>query len=375
MTVGTHTIPLVDLQAAHGEVADEISNGVRRVLADTAFIKGPEVAAFEHEFAAFCGAAHCVGVANGTDAIELALRAADIPVGSQVILPANTFVATAAAVVRAGARPVFADVDREFLLLDPVSAAKAVSRDTAAVVPVHLYGQLAPMQALADAAAMHGFTVIEDAAQSHGATQGGSPAGTWGLAAATSFYPGKNLGAYGDAGAVVTNSADIARKVRLLGDHGSERKYVHAELGFNSRMDAVQAVVLRAKLRRLADWNERRRQAAARYHEFLADLDDVILPGTAPGNLHAWHLYVVQVPRRDQVLEALHDLGVQAAIHYPVPVHLQPAFRADGYGPGDFPVTEESAARILSLPLYPHITPDQQRTVADALRRALRAAA
>lgn len=375
LSIGTDPIPLVDLKAAHAEVADEIDSGIRRVLADTAFIKGPEVAAFEREFAEFCGAAHCVGVANGTDAIELALRAVDVPADGEVILPANTFVATAAAVVRAGARPVFADVDREHLLLDPVAAARAVGPGTAAVVPVHLYGQLAPMKALADAIRMDGFAVIEDAAQSHGATQDGSPAGTWGLAAATSFYPGKNLGAYGDAGAVVTSSADIARKVRLLGDHGSERKYVHAELGFNSRMDAVQAVVLRAKLSRLADWNERRRRAAARYHELLADVDDVELPETAPGNVHAWHLYVVQVPRRDRVLEAMHNLGVQAAIHYPVPIHLQPAFRGYGYGPGDFPVAEAAAARILSLPLYPHITPDQQRVVADALRRALSARA
>jgi dTDP-4-amino-4,6-dideoxygalactose transaminase len=371
VTTQETSIPLVDLQAAHAEVAAEISAGFDRVLAGGAFIKGPEVTAFEREFAHFCGAAHCVGVASGTDAIELALRAAGLPEGAGVILPANTFVATAEAVVRAGARPVFADVDPDHLLLDPVSAAKAAGPDTAAVMPVHLYGQLAPMKPLADVAAEHDIVIIEDAAQSHGASQDGSPAGTLSLAAAVSFYPGKNLGAYGDAGAVLTSSADVARAVRLLGDHGSERKYVHQRLGFNSRLDSLQAVVLRAKLRRLEAWNARRRAAAARYRELLSGLDDVALPEAVPGNLHAWHLYVIQVPRRDHVLEFLRQRGIQAGIHYPVPVHLQPAFRCYGYGPGDFPVTEAAADRIISLPLYPHITPAQQAAVADAVRGAL----
>lgn len=365
------TIPLVDLHAAHAEVADEISAGFERVLRSGAFIKGPDVAAFEREFAAASGAAHCVGVASGTDAIELALRAAGISDGAEVVMPANTFVATAEAVVRAGARPVFADVDPDHLLLDPISAAKVTGAETAAIVPVHLYGQLAPMKALSDIAAERGIAMIEDAAQSHGATQGGSPAGMRALAAAVSFYPGKNLGAYGDAGAVLTNSADVDHAVRLLGDHGSAQKYVHAQLGFNSRLDSLQAVVLRAKLRRLEEWNVRRRQAAERYDELLRGLHDVVLPQTAPDNVHAWHLYVIQVPRRDQVLETLRDQGIQAGIHYPVPVHLQPAFRHCGYGPGDFPVTEAAAARIMSLPLYPQITPAQQRAVADALGRAL----
>lgn len=367
-------IPLVDLQAAHREVADEISSGIHRVMADGAFIKGSEVVEFEREFAAFSGTAHCVGVASGTNAVELALRAADVPPDAEVVVPANTFVASAAAIVRAGARPVFAEVDPDYLLLDPVSAAAVIGPATAAVLPVHLFGQLAPMKQLAEDATRHGAAVIEDAAQSHGATQNGKSAGSYGQAAAVSFYPGKNLGAYGDAGAVVTSSAAVARKVRLLGDHGSERKYVHTDLGFNSRLDSIQAVVLRAKLRRLADWNERRRQAAKRYHELLAGLDDVVLPQAAPGNVHVWHLYVIQVPRRNQVLEILQDLGIQAAIHYPVPVHLQPAFRRYGYGPGDFPVAEAAAGRIISLPLYPHITAGQQLRVAQALREALRAA-
>ena len=365
------SIPLVDLKAAHAEVADEISAGFSQVLATGAYIKGPDVAEFEREFAEYSGAQHCVGLGSGTDAVEFALRAADIPAGAEVILPANTFVATAESVVRAGLRPVLVDVDPDYLLIDADAVAKSVRPETGAILPVHLFGQLAPMAPLAEVASERQIPIVEDAAQSHGASQDGKQAATHGVAAAVSFYPGKNLGAYGDAGAVLTNSADIARSVRLLGDHGSEQKYVHTKLGFNSRLDTLQAVVLRAKLRKLEEWNERRRQAAARYAELLSGLDEVVLPQTAPGNVHVWHLYVVQVPRRDRVLEALKGLGVHAGVHYPVPVHLQPAFRSYGYGPGDFPVTEAVAERILSLPLYPHITVDQQHAVADALRSAL----
>ena len=371
MSIGSSSIPLVDLRAAHAEVADEISAGFSQVLTTGAYIKGPDVASFEREFAEYSGTAHCVGLGSGTDAVEFALRAAAVPAGTEVILPANTFAATAESVVRAGARPVLADVDPDHLLIDPVSVAKAVRPETAAILPVHLFGQLAPMRPLAEIASEHEIPIVEDAAQSHGASQDGKPAATYGLAAAVSFYPGKNLGAYGDAGAVLTNSDTIARSVRLLGDHGSDQKYVHEQLGFNSRLDSLQAVVLRAKLRRLEEWNQRRRQAAARYAELLDGVDDVVLPQAAPGNVHAWHLYVVQVPNRDQVIERLHGMGIHAGVHYPVPVHLQPAFRDYGYAPGDFPVTEAAAARILSLPLYPHITPEQQSMVADGLRQAL----
>jgi len=366
------TIPLVDMRAAHAEVAAEIQAGFDDVLASTAFIKGAAVDAFERDYAAFTGVAHCVGVANGTDAVELALRAAGVTAGAEVIMPANTFVATAEAVVRAGARPAFADVDPDYLLLDPGALAAAVSPGTRAVLPVHLYGQMAPMAAIAEVAGQPGAVIIEDAAQAHGATQGGRPAGSFGLLAGVSFYPGKNLGAYGDAGAVLTESAEHARQVRLLGDHGSERRYEHVIIGFNSRLDAFQAVVLRARLRRLAAGNEARRQASRRYSELLADVPGVILPMTAPGNEHVWHLYVIRVPRRDHVLRCLQDEGIQAGIHYPVPVHLQPAFRPFGYGPGDFPVAEAAAGQLLSLPLYPQITEEQQVRVVDAVRRALR---
>ena len=365
------TIPLVDMRAAHAEVAAEIQAGFDDVIANTAFIKGAAVEAFERDYEAFTGVAHCVGVANGTDAVELALRAAGVTAGAEVIMPANTFVATAEAVVRAGARPAFADVDPDYLLLDPQALQAALSQETTAVLPVHLFGQMAPMAAIAEVAGRQEAVIIEDAAQAHGATQGGRPAGSFGLLAGVSFYPGKNLGAYGDAGAVLTESAKHARQVRLLGDHGSERRYEHVTIGFNSRLDAFQAVVLRARLRRLAAGNEARRQASRRYSELLADVPGVTLPMTAPSNEHVWHLYVIRIPRRDHVLRFLQDEGIQAGIHYPVPVHLQPAFRYLGYGPGDFPVAEAAAAQLLSLPLYPQITEEQQVRVVDAVRRAL----
>ncbi|MFD2082570.1 dTDP-4-amino-4,6-dideoxygalactose transaminase [Actinopolymorpha cephalotaxi] len=359
------TVPFVDLRAAHTEIDTEVRAGFDRVLAATAFVKGPDVAAFEEEYAAFSGVAHCVGLGNGTDAIELALRAAGVGPGTEVVVPANTFVATVEAVVRAGARPVLVDVDKDTLLMDPGYAAAAIGRRTRAIVPVHLYGRLAPVAELLDL----GPTVVEDAAQSQGAVRDGRR--TAGTLAATSFYPGKNLGAYGDAGAVVTDSADLARAVRLLADHGSERKYVHETLGFNSRMDTLQAVVLRAKLRRLERWNRLRAEAAARYGELLAGLPGLVLPEAGADGEHVWHLYVVRVPDRESVTAVLGELDVAYGIHYPVPVHLTPAFRSLGYGAGDFPVTEEAAGQILSLPMFPQITVSQQEQVAQAVRKAL----
>ncbi|MEU9887111.1 DegT/DnrJ/EryC1/StrS family aminotransferase [Sphaerisporangium sp. NPDC051011] len=362
-------IPFVDLRSAHAEVAEEVLQGFDRVLQDTAFVQGPDVAAFEKEYAEYSGVPHCVGVGNGTDALELALRAAGAPAGSQAVLPANTFVATAEAVVRAGLRPVLADCDDDHLLIDPASAEAAVGPDTAAILPVHLYGQQAPMAAVQDIATRHGLTLVEDAAQSQGSEQQDRP--PVGLAA-TSFYPGKNLGAYGEAGAVLASSPELARAVRLLTNHGSEAKYRHETLGFNSRLDTLQAVVLRAKLKRLARWNELRRAAAERYDKLLSGIEGVRLPRTAPGNLHVWHLYVVRVPARDKIMTGLHAAGIQAQIHYPTPVHLQPAFRDLGYAPGDFPVAEKAATEILSLPMHPHLTPSQQERVAETLESLLR---
>lgn len=375
-------VPLVDLRAAHAEVADEVSEGWDRVLATGGFHKGPEVAAFEEEFAAFSSAGTCVGAGNGTDALEMALRALDLPPGGGVVLPANTFVATAEAVVRAGLRPVLVDVDDDCLLTDPERVREVLEKApgpggggrgerVVALMPVHLNGQMAPMDPLLALADAYGVPVVEDAAQAQGARQHGRSAGSLGRLAGTSFYAGKNLGAYGDGGAVLTSDPALGRAVRLLGDHGSEHKYVHETFGFNSRLDALQAVVLRAKLKRLPAWNAARRAAAARYDEMLADKEGAGLPRTLPGNEHVWHLYAVRVPRRDDVLTRLRGAGIGAAVHYPVPVHLQPAFASLGHKAGDFPVAERAAGRLLTLPLYPQITAEQQTRVVEALTEAL----
>ncbi|MFU8875983.1 DegT/DnrJ/EryC1/StrS family aminotransferase [Micromonospora sp. SL4-19] len=372
-------IPLVDLRAAHAEVAEEVSIGFKRVIENTAFVGGDEVAAFEREFAAFSGVRHCVGVANGTDAVELALRAAGVRSGDEVVLPANTFVATAEAVARIGARVVLVDIDPATYLIDADAALAAVGPATRAVVPVHLYGQLAPVERLRVGLAGQHVAIVEDAAQCQGATRAGAGAGAGaGGIAATSFYPGKNLGAYGDAGAVLTDDAGLATVVRTLGSHGGLVKYIHEMVGVNSRLDALQAVVLRAKLIRLAAWNEARRAAAARYDELLAPLD-VARPVVLAGNEHVWHLYVVRIPggagRRDEVLRRLNEAGVGAGVHYPYPIHLTPAFADLPYRPGSFPHAERAAAEILSLPLFPQITADQQAAVAHALAAALRSVA
>ena len=367
-------IPLVDLQVAHAEVAAEVAAGFQRILATTAFVGGAEVAAFEREYAEFSGVAHCVGVANGTDAVELALRAVGVGHGDEVVVPANTFVATAEAVARVGGKVVLAEIDPETYLVDVASMLKAVGPKTRAVVPVHLYGQMAEVDRLRAELAASDVAVVEDAAQSQGALRHGRGAGAGGIAA-TSFYPGKNLGAYGDAGAVVSDDEALATTVRTIGSHGGLKKYIHEIVGVNSRLDGLQAVVLRAKLARLAGWNELRRAAATRYDELLADVD-VVRAVTLEGNVHVWHLYVVRVPggaeRRDAVLAKLHEAGVGAGIHYPFPVHLTPAFADEAYPKGSFPQAEQAADEILSLPLFPQITVEQQETTARALAAALR---
>lgn len=365
------TIPLVDLGAQMAEIDGEVRAGLDEVFATTAFIGGRQVGEFERAYAQLCEVAHCIGVANGTDAIELALRAVGVGPGGEVVLPANTFVATAEAVVRIGAIPVLADVDPTYQLIHPDAVAAAVTERTQAIVPVHLFGQIAPVEQLQDVAASVGAAIVEDAAQSQGAMRFGRPAGSLGTAAATSFYPGKNLGAAGDAGAVTTNDASIARTVRLLGAHGSEIKYSHEIVGMNSRLDTIQAVVLNAKLKRLEDWNEMRREAATRYEQMLSGIDGVQTPQVREGNVDVWHLYVVRVTERDRVLKELNAAGIGAGVHYPTPVHLTEAFSYLDIQPGAFPHAERAAEEILSLPLYPHITADQQAFVVEALTRAI----
>ncbi|WP_433876417.1 DegT/DnrJ/EryC1/StrS family aminotransferase [Sinomonas atrocyanea] len=371
----THlSVPFVDLAAQHREIADEVLDEVQRVLEEGAFIGGPAVAGFEAEYSAFLGVRHCVGVANGTDALELALRAVGVRPGGEVILPANTFVATAEAVMRAGARPVLVDVDPVHLLIDPEAVERAVGPRTQAIVPVHLFGQTAAVERLVPVALECGVAIVEDAAQAQGARRFGRAAGTLGDAAATSFYPGKNLGAAGDAGAVTANDGLIADEVRLLAAHGSRTKYVHERVGVNSRLDALQAVVLRVKLRRLEAWNARRRAAAELYGQLLAGVPGLVVPRNMPGNEDVWHLYVVRVPgegRREQVQDALAAAGIATGVHYPTPVHLTPAFRFLGYGAGTFPVAEAAAAQILSLPMHPHLTAAQVERVAGAVVRAV----
>jgi dTDP-4-amino-4,6-dideoxygalactose transaminase len=370
------SIPLVDLGAAHAEIADEVAEGFARILGRTAFVGGAEVADFEAEYAEFGGVAHCVGVANGTDAVELALRAVGVGPGDEVIVPANTFIATAEAVVRAGARTVFVDCDPDTYLIDTDAALAAVGPATKAVVPVHLYGQMAPVEKLVSGLAGTGVHIVEDAAQCQGASRlGRTPGSGPGAIAATSFYPGKNLGAYGDAGAVLTDDPELADRVRLLANHGGRSKYVHEVIGFNSRLDALQAVVLRVKLRRLKAWNAARQAAADHYTVRLGGLSGMVLPATLPGNEHVWHLYAVQIAagpdKRDAVLADLNAEGIGAGVHYPVPVHRTPAFASQTAEEGCFPHAERIAQNLLSLPLHPHLTQDQQNTVVAALARAL----
>jgi len=364
------TIPLVDLAAQHREVADEIAAGWARVVERSAFILGEEVGRFEEAFASFCGIGHCIGVASGTDALEIALRAVGVVAGDEVILPANSYVASAFAVARLGAIPVLVDVDPDHLLIDPARVVDRLGPRTRAVMPVHLYGQCAPVDELL-ACLPERVSVIEDASQAQGARRHGAMAGGLGAAAAMSFYPSKNLGAYGDAGAVLSDTGEIARSVRVFANQGSEERDRHVVRGANSRLDTLQAVVLLAKLTRLAVWNAARAAAAARYEELLASTSAVRLPAVLPGNEHVWHLFVVRVPSRRAVREQLLLSGVGTGVHYPVPIHLQEAFADLGHGPGDFPVAERAAIEVLSLPMHPHLTPAQQEHTVEALRRAV----
>ena len=366
------TVPFLDLAAQSAEIAEEVLPVWRRLFETAGFIGGDEVHAFEREYADYIGVEHVVGVSNGTDALELAYRAVGVGPGDEVIMPANTFIATAEAASRIGAVPVFVDVDYEHLLIDPDAVEAAVTERTRVVVPVHLFGQTAPVERILPIAQKYGIVVVEDAAQSQGASSSAGRAGALGRVAATSFYPGKNLGAAGDAGAVITNDPDVAAYVRNIAAHGSSVKYLHDRIGMNSRLDAIQAAVLRAKLRRLADWNAARRAVADYYSVALADIDGVRLPIARLGNIDVWHLYVIRVSDRDRVLRAMSDAGVGVGIHYPTPVHLTEAYAGLGYRHGQFPVAESAADCILSLPMFPHMTAQQQERVAEALRDAVR---
>jgi dTDP-4-amino-4,6-dideoxygalactose transaminase len=364
-------IPLVDLRKQYQRLKDEIDPAIQTVLDKCNFILGDEVATFEQAFARFVGVRHGIGVSSGTDALHLALRAVGIGPGDEVITVANTFIATVLAISQTGARPVLVDCEPEGYELDVNQLAAAVTERTKAIIPVHLYGQCADMDPILELAARKDLVVIEDAAQAHGAEYKGRSAGSIGTLGCFSFYPGKNLGAYGDGGMVVTEDEALAEKLRLLRNWGSVVKYQHPAIGFNNRLDTIQAAVLNVKLKRLPRWNEARRQCAAVYTELLSAEPMVITPRTMPYGTHVFHLYVVQVPRRDLVLEGLHAAGIGAGIHYPIPVHLQGAYESLGYKEGDFPNAERLAKRCLSLPLFPELEEDQIAAVVDALRDQL----
>lgn len=365
------SIPLVDLHAQYAAIRGDIDSAIQNVIDTTSFIMGPDVRRFEEAFAAFCGVTHCVGVSNGTAALELALRALQIGPGAEVITPSHTFIATAEAISNVGAKPVFVDIDPETYTVTPAAVTAAITPITRAILPVHLYGQPAAMTGLNEIAKQRGLVVIEDAAQAHGATWQGKMTGSLADAACFSFYPGKNLGAYGDAGAVTTNDAGLAEQIRLLRNHGRRSKYVHDIVGTNERIDTLQAAILAAKLPYLAKWTAKRQALAARYTELLANCE-VNLPQVAPGATSAWHLYVIRTPRRDQLLHFLKENGVEGGIHYPVPLHLQPAYASLGYQRGDLPVTEAIADTCLSLPLYPEMTGAQQDRIVELIYTFLR---
>ncbi len=364
-------IPLVDLAWQHAVVAQEVQEGFARIFAKSAYVLGNAVRDFEESFASYLRVGCVVGVGSGTDALELALRAAGLRPGDEVVVPATAPAATPLAVVRAGGVPVFCDVDDEHLLIDVADAARRATKKTKAIVPVHLFGQLAKMEDVLSLADERGWLVVEDAAHCQGGTRKGQDGGCFGHCAATSFAPGMILGAYGDAGACLTNDDDTADRLRAMRDYGRTSEGKIAEVGASSRLDALQAVVLSAKLKHLDGWLRLRHEAAKRYDDRLAGLRHLRRPTTMHGNVHAWLRYVVRVPNRATAVRKLEEAGIVSGIHWPVPAHLEPAFAVYGRKPGDHPVAEQAAQQLLSLPLYPGITSDQQDRVVRALRDAL----
>ena len=363
-------VPFADLPAQYRALKPEIDAAVGRVLENAQFILGPAVAAFERDFAAFCHTSDAIGVNSGTSALHLALLAAGVTPGDEVITVPFTFVATVAAIEYAGARPVLVDVEPEFLTMDPAKLEAAITPRTKAIIPVHLFGQPADMDPILAIARKHGLVVIEDACQSHGADYKGRRCGSMGQLGCFSFYPGKNLGAYGEGGAVVTSDPELAKKIRLLRAWGEETRYEHKYRGFNYRMDGVQGAILGVKLRYLEAWTEARRRNAAEYGRQLADTA-ARLPRERRDIRHVYHLYVVRLQQRDAWRDRLTEAGVQTGVHYPIPVHLQPAYRDLGYSAGDFPVCEQASREVLSLPMFPELTAAQIGEVALALRTSV----
>jgi dTDP-4-amino-4,6-dideoxygalactose transaminase len=364
-------VPFLDLKAHHDPLMPEFLSAIREVIESCAFAGGPYVAKFEQDFAAYCQTRHAAGVGNGTDALWLALLALGVGPGDEVITVPSTFIATAEAITYCGAKPVFVDIEEQTYTMDPALLEAAISPRTKAIIPVHLFGQMADMDPILAIAGRHGIPVIEDACQAHGATYHGRPAGSIGAAGCFSFYPGKNLGAFGEAGATTSNDADLHAKICVLRDHGQARKYYHSMIGWNGRMDGIQAAVLKIKLGHLKRATELRRQHAAQYQRELAGVPGLTLPIEAPGRSHVYHIYAARVARRDQFIQSLADAGVATGIHYPVPVHLQECYASLGYKEGSFPVAEQCAREFVSLPMFPELTAEQITYVCRAAKSAV----
>ena len=362
-------VPFVDLKSLHDEIEDELREVFDRVLHNSSFVLGPEVSKFEQDFAAYVGTRHCIALNTGTAAIHLSLAALGIGDGDEVITVPNTFIATAEAISAVGARPVFVDVDPVSFTMDPALLEAVITEKTAAIIPVDLYGQVADMDPIFDIANRYGIPVVEDACQAHGAEYKGRKAGTFGAAGCFSFYPGKNLGACGEGGAVTTDDDELAHRIRLWRDHGSAKRYEHLFPGFNMRMEGIQGGILSVKLKYLDRWNNQRRSCAAAYDAALANTDDET-PVEMAYNRHVYHLYVVQADNRDNLRQRLTESGIESGLHYPVPLHLQQAYRFLNYKEGDFPVTERLKDRILSLPIYPGIQEECIERVASELRES-----
>ena len=352
-------VPFLDLKAHHAPLTEEFDRAIREVIESSAFAGGPFVERFEEEFASFCGSSYAIGVGNGTDALWLALLALGIGEGDEVITVPNTFIATAEAITYCKARPVFVDVDPDTFTMNPAELEKSLTKKTKAIIPVHLFGQPADMDSILEFARANGLFVVEDAAQAHGAQYKGQKAGTMGDAGCFSFYPGKNLGAFGEAGAVVTNDPELRKQIQMLRDHGQSRKYYHSTMGWNCRMDGIQAAILSVKLSHLDKANSLRRKHALEYNQAFAGIDEVLTPFEAKYARHVYHVYAVRVQERDAVLRHLQEKGVGCAVHYPVPVHLQEAGRNLGSTKGAFPIAEKLADEFLSLPMFPELTEEQ----------------
>jgi dTDP-4-amino-4,6-dideoxygalactose transaminase len=363
-------VPLSDLRTQYQRIAPQVMEEIGQVLENASFILGPKVVQFEEDFARYCGAKHCIGVNSGTSALHLPLICAGVEHGDEVITVPMTFIATSWAISYCGAKPVFVDVEPGSCTMDPVLVERAITPRTKAILPVHLYGQPADMEPLMEISKRRGIPLIEDCAQAHGATYHRKGVGNFGIAGCFSFYPGKNLGAFGEAGAIVTNDDALAARMRALRDHAQSKRYHHAEIGFNYRMDGIQGAVLGVKLKHIDRWTETRCGFAERYLSLLAGLP-IQLPTAVPDRKHVWHLFVLQHPQRDSIRTKLESMRVHTGLHYPVPLHLQEAYASLGHKPGDFPVAEKIANQCISLPLFAEMTLQQQNAVIDALGECL----